>query len=170
MDPKHEETRGDVLRGGLIAGTLGGSVMALILVAPVVGNMENAWPSLRVASYPFIGPQVFHPGFSVWPLILGTLVHFAVSMAWALLFTWVVHAWRGWWMVAASVPYGAFVWLVMHHIVVPLLRAGVVINRVPPTISIVQHVAFGLTLGLTLALLQPQRWRIEAPPRSTPQT
>jgi hypothetical protein len=153
------DTKGDFIRGGLIAGAIGGAVLALVMILPVLGNAQYLWPGLQVASYPFIGPQVFHRGFHGGAMALGTFIHFALSMGFGVLFTFLVRRMTKVQAVALSIPFGAVIWVFMTYVALPLVGAGELAHRFPTGINLIQHIVFGLSIGLTLALLQPQNFR-----------
>lgn len=143
----------------MIASLIGGAVLALAMVIPAAGNAQRIWPGVQVAAYPFIGSQVFQPGFDLGTMVLGTVVHFAVSFVWALAFTLMVRKRTRTFAVAAALPFGIVVWAVMRFLVLPLSGAAEAMGQINPLAGILQHVAFAGAIAATLVLLQPQNWR-----------
>lgn len=153
------DTKGDFIRGALIAGLIGGAVLALLMVIPAAGNAQRIWPGVQVAAYPFIGSQVFQPGFHLGAMVLGTIVHFALAFGWALAFTYLVRRRTHRAAMLLAVPFGVFIWAVMRFVALPLAGATEAMGEVSPWAGMGQHVAFTLAIAATLVLLQPQNWR-----------
>ena len=89
-------------------------------------------------------------------MVGGVVSHFAVSIAWGILFGILAFGLpKGWTMLTGAV-YGLLVWAVMHGAVVPRLLARP--PRIEPA-SIALHVVFGLLLATALNSFYSQRLR-----------
>lgn len=153
------DTKGDFVRAAFISALIGGAVLAFTMVIPAAGNAHRIWPGTQFAAYPFIGNQVFEPGFQMGPLLIGTVVHFVISFGWALVFTFAVRTRTRAQTMWLSIPFGLLVWAVMHHVVLRVLDAQNVLAMIHPLLGIAQHLAFAVSIAATLVLLQPQNWR-----------
>lgn len=154
-----KDTKGDFVRGALIAALIGGAVLALAMVIPATGNAQRIWPGVQVAAYPFIGSQVFRPGFDLGTMVLGTVIHFIISFVWALAFTFLVRKRSHTAAMALAIPFGIVVWAVMRYVVLPISGAAAALGQISPFAGMLQHIAFALAIAATLVLLQPQNWR-----------
>ncbi len=153
-----DTTYGDFIRAAFISSLIGGAVLAFTMVIPAASGVR-IWPGTQVAAYPFIGHQVYESGFAMGPMILGTIIHFAISFLWALAFVFTVRSLTRVQTMFLAVPFGLVVWLVMHQVVLRLIGAQDLLSRFNPVMGALQHVGFGLAIGATLVLLQPQNWR-----------
>lgn len=159
------DTKGDFVRGAFIASLMGGALLAFIMVIPPAAGGDRLWPGTQFAAYPLMGSQVFEPGFRIWPMVVGTTLHFAIAFVWSLLFVLALRKRTRVMTMIASVPAGLVVWLVMHQIVLRLV-APEVLAQINPLVGIVQHVVFMGAVAATLVLLQPQNWRFRRTKRA----
>ena len=153
------DTKGDFVRAAFISALIGGAVLAFTMVIPAAGNAHRIWPGTQFAAYPFVGNQVFEPGFQMGPLILGTVIHFVVAFIWALLFTFAVRNRTRVQTMLLSIPFGLVVWFVMHQVVLRVINAQNVLSQIHPLLGVLQHVVFAVSIAATLVLMQPQNWR-----------
>lgn len=153
-----KDTKGDFVRGAFISALMGGALLAFIMVIPPAAGGAKVWPGTQFAAYPLLGKQVFEPGFHIWPMVLGTLLHFAIAFGWSLLFVFAVRKLTRVQTMLAAIPAGVLVWAVMHQVVMRLI-APEILARINPWLGIVQHVVFMGAVAATLVLLQPQNWR-----------
>ncbi|MDQ3265440.1 MAG: DUF1440 domain-containing protein [Myxococcota bacterium] len=153
-----ETTYGDFIRAAFISSLIGGAVLAFTMVIPAASGVR-IWPGTQIAAYPFIGHQVYETGFAMVPMVLGTLIHFAISFLWALGFVFSVRNRTRVQTMLLSVPFGLVVWLVMHQGVLRLINAQDLLSRINPLLGVLQHLGFAVAIGATLVLLQPQNWR-----------
>jgi len=152
------DTKGDFIRAAFIASLIGGAALAFTMVVPAAGGAPRQWLGSQIAAYPFIGHQVYEPGFHMWPMILGTVIHFAISFVWAVAFVFAVRNRTRLQTMLLSLPFALVVWLVMHQVVLRLV-AGDLLHRFNPLMGFLQHLVFALGISATLVLLQPQNWR-----------
>ena len=148
------------LRRGTLAGVVGGIVAGTVLAVAMMAlnyvHGQDVWSALKFAALPFIGDRALQPGFDALAVVSGVISHFAVSIAWGILFGILAFGLPERWTMLAGAVHGVLVWAVMHGGVVPLLLARPV--RVEP-VSIALHVAFGLVLATALISFHGQRLR-----------
>jgi hypothetical protein len=166
-----ERTR-QTLRGGTIAGVIGGAVLAAFMLLVNAAQGQNVWVGTKVAAYPFLRDRVMAPGFDFGPVLLGLISHFVVSAAWGLLFALVAYGMSRRGTVAFGALWGLVVWIGMFYVVLPLVGAGALVRGAPVGLAIVEHVIFGLAVGIGFLPYQaaaPRRpfWR-RAPAGSIP--
>lgn len=153
------DTKGDFVRAAFISALIGGAALALVMVVPAIGFDSRLWPGTQFAAYPLLGAKVFEPGLDLWPMVLGTALHFAIAFVWTLAFVFAVRKLTRVQTLLLSIPAGLVVWLVMHQVVLRLIGATDVLQRIGPVLGIVQHIVFMGAVALTLVLMQPQNWR-----------
>jgi hypothetical protein len=174
---EHARTRSEwerILAGGSVAGVVGGATIALVLVVQAALSLENAWPVLKGASAPFLGAaRAFQPGFDLLPVLLGTFTHFAISIAWSLVFASLVYGVSQRATALLGAAYGLVVWIGMHFVVLPMVGIAEYSRMGSTSMAILHHLIFGAAVGLAFApfqridpALRPPR---AAPPRPTTQ-
>lgn len=136
------DTRG-ALPGGAFAGLVAGAVMFLTAVMHSV--MTGASPARpgRLIAATFLGPAALESGAGRFFLGLG--LHLLVSAGWGVVFARLVPRWTpGRWAFAGGLLFGAVVWLVMTHAVLPIanptMNAAVADN---PSAWFFFHLVFG---------------------------
>jgi hypothetical protein len=136
------------LGGGLVAGIFGGIVLSLYGLLASVALGVDPWTNFKVASAPFLGDRAFAAGFDASAVGLGILVHFAVSALWGALFGLVVYGASAGATLALGAVFGLLVWVVMTSALLPALgltELGRTVTLGPP---ILEHVVFGLAVGV----------------------
>ena len=135
-------------RGGLIAGLWGGLALSLFMMLTAWLDARDVWQPLKGAASPFLGLRARVAGFDAVAVLVGQLAHFAVSMAWGLLFGLLVYGiskpttvWLGllWGLVVASA---------MFYVVLPLAGLGAMARASHPNVVVLQHLLFGLTTAV----------------------
>jgi hypothetical protein len=135
------------LRGGVVAGIVGGVVLTVFMILMNVMRGDDPYVPMKAAAYPFLGAMVFEPGLSVGPMLLGLVIHLAVSIGWGILFGVLFYGFTKAATLGLSLLWGVIVWLGMFYVVLPLGGAGE-LARGPQAIPILQHMLFGLSVGL----------------------
>ncbi len=149
MIPSSKSERSRLIKGGAIAGVVGGLVLALI---GILGNLVQGrgfWSGWKGASVIFLGPsRASAPGFDLTAVVLGLLVHFGVAIVWGILFALVIYGASRATTVAAGIAWGFLVWIGMYYVVLPLVGLAQVAHAVPVGAAIVDHVIFGVATAL----------------------
>jgi hypothetical protein len=140
--------------GGAIAGLAGGFAISVMMVASALINGLDVWPSLKAAALPFLGPQVFEPGFDFFAVVAGLTTHFFVSMIWGVVFAVVAFGLSRVATLVAAAAWGLVVWFGMHWVALPLLGYGDVVRAVPVNVALFEHLLFGLAMGIVFLPFQ----------------
>ncbi|MDC3960072.1 hypothetical protein [Polyangium jinanense] len=136
------------LSGGVIAGVFAGIVASLYGLLSTVARGVDPWIVFKWASAPFLDDRAFAPGFDAGAVVLGILVHFAVSITWGALFGLLVFGANAFRTLVFGAAYGVIVWFVMYKAVLPAVGLGAIAARVPVGPAILEHVIFGLALAI----------------------
>jgi len=149
--------------GGAIAGLGGGLAMAIVaaLIARSMG--QDMWiESKRIATVVYGPAAVAEPGFVLGPVLVGTLLHFAISAALGALFGIVMRRLLQLTSdfgtpLLAGLVYGMLVWLVAYFLVLPVINPLLLEIYAPA--FIVQHIVYGAVTGLLYTWLRPKPYR-----------
>src|SRR5262245_29910894 len=79
------------VRGGIVAGLIGGVALAVLLTALNLAAGRDIWLAFKGAAFPFIGPRAMAPGLDLPAVVLGTVAHLAIAAAWGLIFGLLVY-------------------------------------------------------------------------------
>ena len=161
MDPTKIE-RGHPFLGGVVAGIIGGLVLAAILVVANIAAGGDGWAALKGAAAPFLGARAQADGFDGGAVALGLACHFAISILWGLLFAVISYGLSRGATVLAGALWGIVVWFGMFYLVLPVAGLPGVAQSTPLLDAIVSHLAFGLAVGV--GFLPFQHERPTAPP------
>jgi hypothetical protein len=134
--------------------------VSIFMLASNLIQGNDVWVGMKMASAPFLGERVFEPGFAMGPVVVGVLSHFAVSLVWGILFAWLFYGISKGLTVLAGAFWGIVVWLGMFYIVLPLVGLGGMAADVPVLFAIVEHVVFGLAVGIGFLPYQRPRHAI----------
>lgn len=140
--------------GGIQAGLVGGAAIALFLIVVAVSSGGTVWSVLKGAAAPFLGAQAATPEFALGPVLLGSVLHFAISAAWGAAFGVLAYGLSRGATVVAGLGWGLVVWLVMYYVVLPLAGLGAMVAQTPAVMAILAHLVFGLALGLAFLPFQ----------------
>jgi hypothetical protein len=161
-----EETnqgRKHALRGGVVAGVIGGAVIAIVMVVAALAKGQDIWIGMKGAAAPFSGERAMRPGFDLGAVSLGVLSHFAVSIVWGVLFAAIFYGLTRGVTVAAGALWGIVVWLGMFYIVLPIVGLSQMAKEEPIGMAIISHVIFGLAVAVGFLPFQHTR-RHTVPP------
>jgi hypothetical protein len=152
--------------GGALAGLCGGLAMIIVgaLLSAVFGG--DMWLEAKQIAAPFYGSSVNTPGFDAGPVVLGTLLHFATA---ALLGSIYSIALRRVLRLPSDVGvpvlsgliYGFLLWILAYFVVLPLINPSLRETYAPS--FIIQHLVYGIVLGLVYAKLRPAPYADGAP-------
>jgi hypothetical protein len=148
------EVREHALAGGAVAGVVGGIVLALATLVIGVALGIDVWSMLKGAAAPFFHERALQPGFDAPVVVLGAACHFAVSIIWGVLFGALCYGLSRPATVLAGAGWGLVVWAGMSYVVLPLVGLGAMARATPTGVAIVQHVLFGLAVGLAFLPFQ----------------
>jgi nitric oxide reductase large subunit len=147
------------LKGGVVAGIVGGVVMSVFMVLMNVLRGADPYVPLKAASYPFLGELAFEPGLAVAPILLGVATHLMVSIGWGILFGVLFYGLSKAATLGVSLVWGVCVWLGMFYVVLPLAGVGEIARGAPRAMAVIEHLLFGLSIGLGFLPFQRTRPR-----------
>ncbi len=136
------------LAGGIIAGIFGGIVLSLYALLATVARGHDPWTAFKMAAAPFFPERALEPGFDASVVVVGILVHFAVSVGWGAIFGVLAYGASLIRTLIFGAVYGALVWLVMYSAVLPILGLGQLARSTSVGPALLQHVMFGLALAV----------------------
>jgi len=146
--------------GGAIAGLAGGVAMAVVAALLSASMGQDIWHESKRIAVIVYGPAALAvSGFDPGPVLVGTLIHLLVSALLGALFGIVTRRWLHLTSdfgtpVMAGLVYGLLIWMVAYFLVLPVLNPALLEVYAPA--FIIQHVAYGVVLGLVYMRLRPQ--------------
>jgi hypothetical protein len=149
---------------GLLAGLVGGFVLAVFRITMALGAGGDAWHPLEMAAAPVLGERALVPGFDPAAFVLGMILHFAIAAAWGGVFGFFFHGLAARGTVIAGPLFGLVVWFTMLYVVLPLAGLSELATAVPIRDAIVAHVLFGLGVGIAYAPFQERFGEYWGPP------
>jgi uncharacterized YccA/Bax inhibitor family protein len=146
--------------GGTIDGLIGGLAMAVVAAIISVMQGGDIWlESKQIATIVYGPAALAQEGFNFGPVLVGTLLHFAVSAALGAIFGIVTRRLLrltsdfGTYVLAGLI-YGMLVWLLAFFVVLPLFNPALLESYAPS--FIVQHLVYGAVTGLVYTVLRPE--------------
>lgn len=145
--------------GGAIAGLGAGVVMAI--VSAIIAGLRGVdiWLEAKQIAAPlFPGFDPSALGFALGPIVVGTLIHLLLSAAFGATFSIVTRRLLKLPSdmgipVLSGLIYGFALWTLAFFIVLPMLNPALLDMYQPA--FIIQHLIFGVMLGLFYAILRP---------------
>lgn len=159
--------RWHAVKGGVVAGLIGGAVLSVFMTIMNLATGQDIWAGMKIAGMPFLGERALQPGFEPGPVMIGVLSHVAVSIGWGLLFGLLFHGASRGATIAGGALWGVLVWLSMYYVALPLVGLRELVRAAPIGMAVLEHVLFGLAVGLGFLPFQrhrPRRTLREAPP------
>jgi hypothetical protein len=161
-----------LLGRGILAGMLAGAVMgmyAMIASATILG--QGLFTPLYGIASPLVGPGPMRASlqqgvyFALGPALVGLVIHMMWAAMYGVLFGLIARALqlRGTASTVWGVVYGIGVMLVMSFVVLPLIGAQTMPSMVGWPSFTVEHLVFGLMLGLWPAV-RPQDFYVAGAP------
>lgn len=151
-----EPPRSDVIRGGVVAGLIAGSIWLVALTFINVTTGGDGWWAAKVAGLPWLGHAALRPGFEWGAVLMGVASHFAVSMVWGLLFGWLAAGLSREMTLGMGLLWGVIVWDAMFSLVLPLVGAERIRHMVPVSVAGGAHLLFGLAMAVGFLPFQPR--------------
>jgi hypothetical protein len=145
--------------GGLVAGIVAGIVLAVFLVGLSAIQGRDIWVVVKFAGAPLLHERALEPGFDLFPVLVGALVHFAVSIFWGLMFGLFVYGTTKLWTLLLGAAWGIVVWVGMYYVGLPLVGLNSLARAVPIWMAVTEHVVFGLALAVAFLPFQRARGR-----------
>lgn len=147
-------TRRAIVGGGLLCGIL--DISAAFVLSWAIARVGPIRVLQGIAEA-LIGPASAQGGAA--SAALGLLMHFSVAFFWAAVFALLARRFPALlrWTVPAGLVYGAFVWIVMYRVVIPLVPVVnalylTTFDRAIPKLRLRQVLVHFLCVGLPIAL------------------
>ena len=157
MAAKNSVEARQAVKGGAIAGAVGGALLTVFMVVMNVLKGWDPWVPMKTAAYPWLGELVRETGFEPVSVLLGLTTHLGVSVGWGILFGVLFYGLSKGATVGMSLLWGVVVWLAMFYVVLPVVGAGELVRNAPKGIAVLEHLAFGLAIGLAFLPFQHTR-------------
>ncbi len=159
-----------MIRDGIWGGIVGGITFALFeMAASVVAMGQQAiFMPLRMIAAMILGEQAISPSYPLLTAIgTGTVIHFILSIAFGLIFVWIIRNNSNMFqsklsLVLGSTLYGFLIWLINFYVVAPVFGWTWFITQTNPITQLIAHTFFyGTALGIYLASVThfPQTYR-----------
>jgi len=68
------------LKGGVIAGIIGGVAMSIFMMGMNAAKGQDIWMGAKMPALRFLGDRAMEPGFDAGPVLLGMISHFGVAI------------------------------------------------------------------------------------------
>jgi hypothetical protein len=156
------------LKGGLVAGLVAGLILSGLLVVSMLIQGMDPWLAIKGTSAPFLGERALQPGYDAYPVVLGAVLHLAISILWGLGFGVLFYGLSKGGTLLVGALWGVVVWLVMYYAVLPLAGLAEMTEEAPMWRAVVYHVFFGLLLALAFLPFQRRVVRRAPSPTATP--
>lgn len=145
--------------GGAVAGFLAGAVM--VLLSPILSLLTgiSIWQPPKIIAATVYGASIANnTSFEAGPVIMGTLIHFAISIVLGAIFGIIMHRMfhltTDFGLPALSgLCYGLIIFFFAYFIA-PLVNP--VVNQYSMAAVIAQNLAFGICLGIFYSMVRPQ--------------
>jgi uncharacterized membrane protein YagU involved in acid resistance len=147
---------------GAVAGLVGGVAMAVVGALIATAMSTDIWLTPeRIAALVFGPVAAATPGFDAAPVIVGSLLHLALSAlfgaVYALLISKVLRVTTEYGApVVGGLVYGLLIWLVAYFIVLPVLNP-LLLDVYAPSF-IIQNLVYGTVLGLVYMVVRPETY------------
>lgn len=143
---------------GALAGLIGGVMMAIVGAALAIAIGDDLWKAPKLIATFVVSPDtIATPGFLAGPVIIGSLIHLALSTLFGIGFgilttrIWNMPLSYGAPMVLGFV-YGLAIWLIAYFIALPLVNPLILEIYAPA--FLIQNLTYGLATGLTYGILR----------------
>lgn len=163
-----ESRRGHAISGGIVAGVIGGIAISVFMLIVAITRGQEIWGVMKMAGAPFIGERAFAPGFDLGAILIGVASHLAVSIVWGVLFAALFYGQSRSTTVIAGLFWGLVVWLGMFYLVLPVAGLGEMAREAPIGMAVIQHLVFGLGVGIGFLPFQRPQPKMLPPVSSQP--
>ena len=144
------ETRQSLLRGS-VAGIAAGIFLTLMMTVMSAAGGRDIWYGIKGASAPIFGTRAMEPGFDVVTVVVGLVLHLAISAGWGALFAILVQGWNRMATAITGVLWGFVVWIGMYYVVLPVVGLSSMQSDAPAGRAIAFHLIF--SIAMTVAYL-----------------
>ncbi len=143
---------------GTFSGLIGAVSMAAVAIVFAMSQGDPWRPMKLVAATALGGEATAGPGFQFGPVLLGLLIHLALSMALGIFFVW-LGGYLGPGAAAAwGIIFSLSIWVIMQFGLLPVVNPW--LAAAPPIPFALAHAVFGLSLGMYPHFMKEE---VEAP-------
>lgn len=169
MDTSNDTVR--FIGKGIVAGMIAGVVMAMYaMLASATYLHQGFFTPLYGTASPLIGSSAMTTSmakgvyFALGPAVLGLVIHMMWSAGYGVVFGLLARAFRlaGSATLVGGLGYGVLVLLLMSFVVLPIVGAGAVPGTIGAPSFTMEHLLFGLALGVW-PLLRTQDFGLQQP-------
>lgn len=160
--------RGHAISGGIVAGLIGGIAISVFMLVAAITRGQDVWGVMKLAGAPFLGQRSLLPGFDLGAILVGIACHLAVSVVWGVLFAALFFGQSRSTTVIAGLFWGLVVWLGMFYLVLPIAGLMDVAAGVPVGMAVLEHLVFGLAVGVGFLPFQRPQPKMLPPVGSQP--
>jgi hypothetical protein len=130
-----------------IWGLLAGIAMAIATMMITAAVGMGFWTMLLLIAGIVLGPSAMMGGVSLGVLLIGAIIHMALSMMFGVIYAAIVNSVTREIMLTAVV-FGLALWIVNFYVLGLVLPGARMMAQHEPTwLAILSHLVFGLTLG-----------------------
>jgi hypothetical protein len=147
---------------GALAGLAGGVAMSAVGALIAFAIQESVWRTPKqISAMVFGSAALASPGFDLGPVLVGSLIHLALSMLFGVLYAILIsRVFRVTTEYGAPVVgglvYGLLIWLVAYFIVVPIVNPALLDVYAPS--FIIQNLVYGTVVGLVYMVVRPETY------------
>lgn len=149
--------------GGAVAGFFAG--LGMVILSPILSFLTgiSLWePVKMIATVVYPASILDTPGFMLGPVLVGTALHFAVSILlgaiFGILFNRVFHLTTAFGMpIQVGLVYGLMIWMFVYMFVLPSVNPILRNSYQPPFVA--QHLVFGVLLGAAYMMVRRLPYR-----------
>jgi hypothetical protein len=146
--------------GGVVAGMIGGAVLAAVMMFLTVHGGGDVWMAMKGASAPILGARAHEPGFDLLAVGMGLALHYAISVGWGVVFAMTMFGLSKPMTVLAGAGWGLLVWMAMYYVALPVVGLAETARATPVSMAIFTHLIFGLAVGLGFLPFQQRKLHI----------
>jgi hypothetical protein len=153
--PVHNQLQArSALLGGVIAGAAAGIVLLVFGAITSIASGRDLLLGMKFPSAWLLGERAMRPGFDFIALYVGFGTHFAVSIAWAVVFALLFYGLSHPLTLAAGLVWGVVCWVTMFYVVLPVAGLGDAARSAPIPGIVIQHLIYGLSVALAFLPFQ----------------
>jgi hypothetical protein len=142
-------------KAGVWAGLIAGVVFMMAEMLMVWMFMgQSPWGPPRMIAAMVMGKGVLPPpaAFDMGIMMMAMAIHFMLSIVLGLLFAWIVHRLANTSVTVIGGLFGLTVYFINFHLIAPVMFPW--FTNAQNWVSIVAHLIFGLTLGISYARMR----------------
>lgn len=130
-----------------IWGLVAGIIMAIVTMMITAAMGMGFWTMLVMIAGIVLGPSAMMGGLSVGVLVIGAIIHMALSMMFGVVYAVIVNAVTHEFIVTGLI-FGIVLWLFNFYVLGLIIPGALMMAQHEPTwLAIATHLIYGFTLG-----------------------